>query len=736
MLAMASAIPVGAEQRASALPLLPKPVSATPSEGGFRLSDGVAIVAASDDVGLQKAVNWLRDKLGQRAAGKDPAVTVRFERVAGLPAEGYRLVTTPRGATIRASDDAGLFHGAVTLWQLASASAAVVPAVSIEDAPRFAWRGFMLDSARHMQSVDFIKRLIDAMAAHKLNIFHWHLVDDQGWRLPIDKYPKLTEVGGWRLPATAPGAPPLPPYGGHYSKEEIRDIVAYAAARNITVVPELELPGHALAALRAYPELGTGVPIPDDVHADWGVYPWVFNIEASSFSFIDDVIAETVALFPSPYIHVGGDEVITEQWANSPRVQERMRELGLAKMEEVQPWFMRRVEAMLAKRGRKLVGWDEIAEGKLAPNATVMSWRGVEGAIIAAHAGHDAILAPSPDLYLDHRQGVEAGEGPGRGRLITLEDIYNFDPLPDSLTPEQQRHIIGLEATLFSEHARDDARASYMIFPRLSALAEVAWRGAGDDFAGFVDRLVPQVDRMKAMGFDPAKSAFTPVARIASQAERQVTLDLSVQVPAEIRYTTDGSAPGPKAQLYSQPLTLKLPARLRAAAFRGGTALPGALDRSYDRVNVLRRDDRELKQCSQGLPLALIDDAPAEGPRADFLVNILSPCWLFEAAPMDKVAAIDVEVGQVPFNFQLSNGRNVTPRSAPATPEGELEIRAGGCEGERIGWVPLAQVTSPAVTRLTVPVAPRKGKADLCFTFTGDGPDPLWAIKSVQLKAE
>lgn len=730
----AMALPVSA--REAPVPLLPLPVEMKVGGKGFRVTDGLAVMAPQGDAGAKRAADWLMREVGRPGGERKGAPVIRFERVAGLPAEAYRLTTSADGATVRASDDAGLFYGAVTLWQLATGPGKEVPALDISDAPRFAWRGFMLDSARHFQSPEFVKKLIDAMAAHKLNTLHWHLVDDQGWRIEIDKYPRLAEVGGWRIPASAPGAPALPPVGGYYTKAQIRDIVAYAAARHITIVPEVEMPGHILSVLRAYPELGTGVPIPDDIHSDWGVYPWVFNIEEGTFGFLDDIFAEITDLFPSDYIHVGGDEVVTEQWQNSPAVQARMRELELADVHAIQPWFMKRIEKMLAAHGRKLIGWDEIAEGGLAPNATVMSWRGIAGAIAAARAGHDTVLAPSPDLYFDHLQGVTAAEGPGRGRPNTLEDIYRFDPLPATLTAEQQRHILGVEATLFTEHVRDDTRAAHMIFPRLSALAEVAWRGRGHDFDGFVDRVLPQMDRVRAMGLQPAESAFAPAAWVRSVEGQRARVELATQIRSDIRYTLDGSAPGPRSRRYDKPIELALPTRLRAVAYRGGRQLPGAIDKRYDRAAALRRDDRELKICSASLVLALVDDAPADGPRADFLTSILDPCWIYEAAPMDAVTAIDVEVGQVPFNFQLSNGRTVVPRARPATPAGELEIRAGGCTGDRIGWVSLAAVTSPAVTRLTVPVARRTGAQDLCLTFTGDEPDPLWAVKSVQLREE
>jgi hexosaminidase len=284
-----------------------------------------------------------------------------------------------------------LLYGAVTLWQLATQGdpAHRVAGVMIDDRPRFGWRGLMLDSARHFQSPAYVRKLIDWMAVNKLNTLHWHLVDDQGWRVEIKKYPRLTQVSGWRHPASAVGAPQLPQVGGFYSQDEIRSIVAYAAQRNVTIVPEIEMPGHALAAIRAYPELGTGVPIPPGTESDWGVFPWLYNLDDKTFGFLEDVLDEVITLFPSRYVHVGGDEAVKDQWKGSATIQARMKALGIKDEAALQAAFMHRIGAHLTKRGRKLIGWDEILEGgEVPPDATITSWRGVEGAI--------AIIARAP----------------------------------------------------------------------------------------------------------------------------------------------------------------------------------------------------------------------------------------------------------------------------------------------------------------------------------------------------
>lgn len=346
--------------------------------------------------------------------------------------------------------------------------------MTIADAPRFGWRGVMLDSARHYQSPAFIKGFIDWMALHKLNVFHWHLTDDQAWRLEIKRYPRLTEVGGWRVHAGAAPQKDIDPatgrprqYGGIYTQDQVRDIVAYAAARNIVVVPEIDVPGHASAAIAAYPELGVtdvpGAAVPA-VPADWGVYPTLFNVEEATLVLFENVMDEVVDLFPSEYVHIGGDEAVKDQWKASPRVQERMRELGLADEEKLQSWFVARLEKRLNDHGRRMIGWDEILEGGINPNASVMSWRGVEGAIEAARLGHDTVMSPAPVLYFDNRQSADDG-APGRGFTSTLRDVYSFDPTPDELIPDQARRVLGVQGNLFTEHMRTEDRVEYQAFP-------------------------------------------------------------------------------------------------------------------------------------------------------------------------------------------------------------------------------------------------------------------------------
>jgi len=498
--------------------IIPAPASAMPLDGTFRMSatapvwsdgspDGDRIAHYFADL-VKRTRGWELTVATHPRSGPAPAgIAFLGSMDPGLSPEGYALTILPSGVQLSAIDDRGLLYGAVTLWQLigiGEQTQVSLPAMHIEDEPRFRWRGLMLDSARHYQSPEFIERLIDWMALHKLNVLHWHLTDDQGWRLEIRKYPRLTEVGAWRVPA---GATQL--YGGYYSQEVVRRIVQHAKDRNVTIVPEIDVPGHATAALVAYPELGVEGSVHSAVPADWGVYPNLFNVEDGTFVFLENVLREVLELFPGQYIHVGGDEAVKDQWHASPRVQALMRERGIADEHALQSYFIQRLGRFLSAQGRRLIGWDEILEGGLAPDATVMSWRGIEGALAAAATGHDAVLSPWPTLYLDNRQGADVAEPPGRGRVIRLEDIYRFDPMPDALPAELQRHILGVQANLWTEHMRTEERVQWMAVPRAAALAELGWSPARRlDYPDFRSRLESATGWYRALGYGYADTEF------------------------------------------------------------------------------------------------------------------------------------------------------------------------------------------------------------------------------------
>ena len=663
---VAIALAVVAAPSAMASTLLPQPAAVTVADGALRLGAATTISASPRDPGARRAATALSGLL-QQSAGITTRVigkqgTIRFVRTTSGPAEGYRLTVGSSGATIAAHDDAGLFYGAVTMWQLAtpngrSAGPVTVPGTMIDDAPRFAWRGLMLDSARHFQSPAFIKQLLEWMSLNKLNRFHWHLVDDQGWRIPIDKYPRLTQIGGWRVPASTAPAPPLPKVGGVYTKAEIRDVVAFASARGIVVVPEIEMPGHALSAIRAYPRLGTGVTPPPGIGSDWGVFPYLYNVDEPTFTFLEDVLTEVMVLFPGTYIHVGGDEAVKDQWRASSAVQAKIKALGLANEEALQGWFVARIGKFLHAHGRKLVGWDEILLGGVPKDATVMSWQGTDGAIKAAATGHDTILAPAPTLYFDNIASTDVAVG--RAHVISLADVYDFDPLPPAIPEAARHHVLGLQGALWTEHMRTEARVVEQAFPRVLAVAELGWSPSQrHDFSDFARRVGPQMARL-------------------------------------------GIAKGTLALPPTGPMS------------RGGTA---------------------LATCQDKVVLGLEDDFPAAGPRATYRVDVLAPCWRWPKAPLPAARNIEVDVGQLPFNYQLGKDRELIRFRPPVTSVGELEVR-DGCDGPLLAVLPLAPAAANAgVTTLTAPLPVRSSPADLCLTFTARGPEPIWAVAAIRLR--
>ena len=743
--ALAAVLATRALADAGSLTLTPTPAKASPADGVFKLSAATRLHVAEGDVEAKGVALQLADLI-QRSRGFRPVVVMgppaAGEAAVTLIREGpmgeaYRLDIAPKGVTIAAARRAGLFYGAMSLWQLATPDTTkgpvAVPAASIEDAPRFAWRGLMVDSARHYQSLDTLKAVIDAMAAHKLNTFHWHLVDDQGWRLEIKKYPKLTAVGAWRADPGAARA--YPRYGGFYTQDQARELVAYAAARNITIVPEIETPGHALAPIVAYPSLGAAAPDASKM-GDWGVFPWLYNTDDTTFAFLDDVLNEVMDIFPSTFIHVGGDEAVKDQWKASPRIQAKIKALGLKDEHELQSWFIQRVGKTLEKRGRRLIGWDEILEGGLAPNATVMSWRGIDGAIAAAKQGHDTVLSPHPTLYLDNRQSNAPDEPTGRGKVVSLKDVYAFDPAPAQLTPDQREHILGVQANVWTEHMQTDTRMELMAFPRAVALAERGWSSEAtvrwDDFAR---RLPAEMARLKILGVAAHTAPFEPQVAPSEGEEGKMKLALSNPLGlGEIRYTTDGKAPTPASTAYSGALALDRGARVKAQTFIDGQALGRVRSWTITPALLDTRVSSQLKLCTEKVPLTLIDDAPAAfDKRPMMFVDIFNPCWIWEGAKLDKGAVLTARITQIPFNFQVGKERDTIPLRPPATPGGELEVRLG-CAGERIAAIPLGDAARNAgLSTVTARLPARADKADLCLTFTSRAIDPFWVIERVTL---
>jgi hexosaminidase len=750
-LAAAAPAPAAAEARAETA-LIPLPAKLEPRPGQFVVDASTPVHAEGDAARrvAQRFVELVASTAGPdlKLAAAGAAGGIRFALDPAFESaspEAYILDAAADGITVRASDERGLFYGAVTLWQLSTPggdAALRIPALHIEDAPRFGWRGLMLDSARHFQSVDEIKRLLDAMALHKLNTFHWHLSDDQGWRIQIKRYPRLTEVGGCRIPAGDGGKDPATgkprPYCGYYTQEQIREVVKYAAARHITIVPEIDVPGHAQAAIAAYPELGVLGDRPPVLN-EWGVNTYLFNTEERTFQFLENVFAEVIELFPGPYVHVGGDEAVKDQWQASARVQARMRELGIKDEMAMQSHLIQRLEKFLVGHDRRLIGWDEILEGGLPPEATVMSWRGIEGGIEAAEQGHDVVMAPSSELYFDYLQTHSPNEPPGRPAIIPLKQVYAFEPVPAQLDAAHRQHILGLQANVWTEHLRSFARVQHAVFPRIAALAETGWSPqARKDYNGFLARLPAQLQRYRALGIAYATTPFEVVFAVEEdRLAGKATVALSNPTGyRDIRYTTDGSEPNSASPRYQAPLKLALPAELRAAVFTAdGKPIADPSVRRLSTDSLLSRSDEELRMCSSGLMLRLEDDGPADGERAIFNADIFNPCWSWSDAELTGIGAIEVRAGRMPYYFQLHKDEANRKFRPARSAHGELDIHAG-CDGELLASVALpAQPDRSGFVDLKAELpAGLQGRKDLCLSFTGDTRPAMWVLDRVTLQ--
>lgn len=586
--------------------IIPEPVSLQQSTGQLVLTEDLKLFAQADNEEANRVAQHLAEDLRQVTGWAVPVAPITSDQSVGdnqivftsegvandQPEEAYTLSVTTDAVVVRAVSGAGLFYGMQTLKQLlpveiyGKAKATEVewslPLVQVEDYPRFSWRGLHLDVGRNMSSVEFIKEYIDNMAMHKLNTFHWHLTDDQGWRIEIKNYPKLTEIGGFRkesLTITSRHQPKVydgKRYGGFYTQEQIKEIVAYAADRYITVIPEIELPGHATAAIAAYPELGTSGERPE-VEVNWGIFPDIFNVEDATFSFLEDVLAEVIELFPSQYIHIGGDEAMKVQWEESPRIQAKMKELGLKDEHELQSYFITRIEKFVNSKGRQIIGWDEILEGGLAPNAAVMSWRGESGGIAAARSQHSVVMAPYQFLYLDYYQGDPRFEPTVVGRELTMADVYAYDPLPDSLTEEEQSYILGAQANVWTEYMPTEDQIEYMVYPRISALSELVWSPVSTkDWERFKEKLPRQTVRYAALDINYAKSLFHVTYTVSEDSTDgyQVELDNQMDWPG-MYYTTDGSEPTLESLRYESPLMVAEGTRIKAILYATDETLYG-----------------------------------------------------------------------------------------------------------------------------------------------------------------
>ena len=571
---------------------LPKQVTAVDAQP-FVLSKKTSIFYTDGDAKQKRNAEFLASYI-KELTGIDVALTTRKAdnqiRLAVADVDGgkeaYRLKVSKKTVTIDGATHAGVFYGMQTVMKalpiVKGEKQVLLPAVEIADAPRFAYRAFMIDCGRHFFSVDYLKKLIDIFAMHNINYFHWHLTEDQGWRIEIKKYPLLTQIGSKRAQTVIghnSGKYDGKPYSGFYTQKQIRDIVKYAADRYITIVPEIDLPGHMQAALAAYPDMGcTGGPY--EVWQKWGVSDNVLCAgNDKTLTFIDNVLKEITQLFPSKYIHVGGDECPKTQWQKCPKCQARIKALNLeakdghSAEERLQSYIITHASNYLKSLGRNTIGWDEILEGGLAEGATVMSWRGESGGIAAAKQHHDVVMTPNSYLYFDYYQSLDKANEPlAIGGYLPLETVYSYEPMPKELTADEARHIIGVQANIWTEYMPTFKQMQYMALPRLAALSEVQWsQPALKDYNSFTNRLTEFTHLYDRLGYNYAKHLYNVAIHVDSDNKwREILIHMTTAGNAEIRYTLDGTEPTANSTLYTGAIVLQKSAKIRAAAFRNG----------------------------------------------------------------------------------------------------------------------------------------------------------------------
>lgn len=590
LLALAAAC--SSVQQSADYRVVPLPNEITPMEGkAFTLDNRVKILYPEGDADMQRNAGFLAgyvlESTGKTLAVEagatgSHAIVLRLGLQTENP-EAYLLEVNEDQVTITGSSAAGVFYGIQTLRKslpVAKDAQVVLPPVRVNDAPRFAYRGMMLDVCRHFFSLDSVKRYIDMLALHNINRFHWHLTDDQGWRIEIKKYPQLTQIGSQRKETVIgrnSGKYDGIPYGGYYTQEEAREIVAYAKDRYITVIPEFEMPGHMQGVLAAFPELGcTGGPY--DVWTQWGVSEDVICAgNDKSLELIKDVLAELIEIFPSEYIHVGGDECPKTRWEKCPKCQAKIRQLGLKDDKEhtaeqrLQSYIITEAEKFLNAHGRKIIGWDEILEGGVAPNATVMAWRGAGEGVKAAKMRHDVIMVPTTYFYFDYYQTNILDEEPlAIGGYVPIEKVYSFEPYQKELTAEENKHIIGLQANLWTEYITSFRHVEYMVLPRMAALSEIQWtQPQFKDYGDFLERMPKMFDIYDIYGYNYARHLFDVKANfLPDTAAGTLTVTLSTLDGANIHYTLDGTKPSANSPKYTGPLTLKENCTFKAAAIR------------------------------------------------------------------------------------------------------------------------------------------------------------------------
>lgn len=571
--------------------IIPKPVKLLAKKGQFTISPSTQVSLENDDAELRKAAEYFVDFIKQgsglqlqtaTAEAANDAIIFRLDDGISHP-EGYQLSVSANKITISAKSGAGAFYGVQTLLQMMSpaifktenkAKTIAVSCAEITDEPRFSYRGMHLDVARHMFPVDFIKKYIDLLAMHKQNRFHWHLTEDQGWRIEIKAYPKLQEIAAFRDETVVGHASKKPVefdgkrYGGFYTQEEVKEIVKYAQDRFITIIPEIEMPGHSSAVLAAYPELGCNEG-PFKVQTTWGVFEEVYCPKEETFEFLENVLTEVIELFPGEYIHIGGDECPKAAWKASAFCQNLIKKEGLEDEHGLQSYFITRMEKFINTKGRKIIGWDEILEGGLAPNAAVMSWRGTEGGIEAARQKHPVVMTPTSHCYLDYYQSQSDEEPLAIGGFLPLEKVYSYDPLPEELSAEEAAFILGVQGNVWTEYISTPEQAEYMAFPRAIALAEVGWTPQQErSYKGFTTRLVNHFSRLDAMKVNYANHVLDVDGKV-SGGENGLELALNAKAgDYEIRYMIIGG--NDEKMVYRKPISITESTTIIAATHSGG----------------------------------------------------------------------------------------------------------------------------------------------------------------------
>jgi len=576
--------------------IIPKPVSLTINNGDFLIDENTSVLFDKNAAGLKAAAifftAYIKNISGYTLPFNAPdkkSIHLLIEKTATIGDEGYLLTVLPTSIKIVANTKTGIVYGMQSLFQtlpqIRTNAALSIPCMKITDYPRFKWRGMHLDVSRHFFSTDMVKEYIDLMGAYKFNTFHWHLTDDQGWRIEIKKYPKLTSAGAWR--AARPGkewseCKPTQPgeetnYGGFYTQQQIRDIVTYAQQRNITIVPEIEMPGHAEAAIAAYPYLSCSQQ--PQLTLTGGVYPpdieTVFSVANDSvFTFLENVLTEVMELFPSKYIHVGGDEVDKTSWKNDARCQALKKKSGYTSEDQLQSYFIERIEKFLTAHHRKLIGWDEILEGGLAPEATVMSWRGEAGGIAAAQMHHDVVMTPGTPLYFDHYQAGPDGEPMAFGGFNSLKMVYDYNPIPKVLTADEAKYILGAQANVWAENIQTVSHLEYMVLPRMLALSEVDWSPENSkNWEGFYQRLQYQFKKFDEQGLNYSHGNFTVSIQPNSQNGKLFVTLLSEIPGVAIHYTMDGSAPSATSAIYKSPVQIDSSVAIKAVTVINGNVM-------------------------------------------------------------------------------------------------------------------------------------------------------------------